>query len=82
MKINYSGKKVSLLTKHGKEKIIVPIIERNLGCRIELIQSFDTDELGTFDGTIEQQSQKSPHSLSHKWLTQQPHQSQQALFEV
>jgi hypothetical protein len=55
MKINYSGKKVSLLTKHGKEKIIVPIIERNLGCRIELIQSFDTDELGTFDGTIERE---------------------------
>ena len=55
MNIDYTGKKVSLLTKHGKEKIIVPIIERNLGFRIELINSFDTDELGTFDRTIERE---------------------------
>lgn len=55
MKIEYRGKKVSLLTKHGKEKIIAPIIERNLGWHIELIQSFDTDELGSFDRTIERE---------------------------
>ena len=55
MKMDYRGKNVSLLTKHGKEKIIAPIIERNLGCSIDLIQSFDTDELGTFDRTIERE---------------------------
>ena len=55
MKIDYSGKRISLLTKHGKEKIIVPIIERNLECHVELIHGFDTDELGTFDRTIQRE---------------------------
>jgi len=55
MKIDYRNKTVSLLTKHGKEKIIAPIIQRNLGCKVELIGSFDTDELGTFDKTIERE---------------------------
>lgn len=55
MKIDYANKKVSLLTKHGKEKIIAPILERTLGLKIELVQSFDTDELGTFDRIVERE---------------------------
>ena len=55
MKIDYANKKISLLTKHGKEKIIAPILERTLGLTIELVQSFDTDELGTFDRIVERE---------------------------
>ncbi len=55
MKISYDRKRISLLTKHGKESIIAPILKRTLGCEIELVQSFDTDELGTFDRTLKPQ---------------------------
>ena len=55
MKISYERKRISLLTKHGKESIIAPILKRTLGCDIELVQSFDTDELGTFDNTVKPQ---------------------------
>jgi hypothetical protein len=55
MKISYDRKRISLLTKHGKENIISPILKRTLGCEIELVQSFDTDELGTFDRTVKRQ---------------------------
>lgn len=55
MNISYVHKKISLLTKHGKETIIAPILKRTLGCEIELVQSFDTDELGMFDRTVDRQ---------------------------
>ncbi len=55
MKISYERKTISLLTKHGKEAIISPILKRTLACEIELVQSFDTDELGTFDRTVKRQ---------------------------
>lgn len=55
MSLDYRNKKISLLTKHGKEKIIAPIMEEKLGCQIQLINAFDTDELGTFDGVIDRQ---------------------------
>jgi len=55
MTISYDGKRISLLTKHGKETFISPILKRTLGCEIELVQSFDTDELGTFDRAVKRQ---------------------------
>lgn len=55
MKIDYRHKKISLLTKHGKEHIIAPVMERSLQCQIEVNHACDTDELGTFDGSIERQ---------------------------
>jgi hypothetical protein len=55
MKISYDRKRISLLTKHGKESIIAPILKQTLGCDIELVQSFNTDELGTFDRTVKHQ---------------------------
>ena len=55
MSLDYRNKKISLLTKHGKEKIIAPIMEEKLGCQIQLINAFDTDELGNFDGLIDRQ---------------------------
>ena len=32
----YAGRSVSLLTQHGKERVIAPVLERGLGCSIEL----------------------------------------------
>ncbi len=44
----YSGHKVALLTQHGKERVIAPVLEPALACSIELVTGFDTDQLGTF----------------------------------
>jgi len=55
MTISYDQKRIALLTKHGKDTIISPILKKNLGCEIELVQSFVTDELGTFDRTVMRQ---------------------------
>ena len=44
----YAGRKVALLTQHGKERVIAPVLEPALGRAIELLTGFDTDQLGTF----------------------------------
>lgn len=44
----YAGQKVALLTQHGKEQVIAPVLEPGLGCVIEHVTGFDTDLLGTF----------------------------------
>ncbi|TFD55703.1 DUF6671 family protein [Cryobacterium sp. Hh38] len=48
----YSGKRVALLTQHGKERVVGPVLERELGCRVEHIVGYDTDLLGTFTRDI------------------------------
>jgi hypothetical protein len=48
----YAGERIALLTKHGKERTIAPVLESVLGCRIELVAGYDTDQLGTFTGEI------------------------------
>jgi hypothetical protein len=42
------GVRVALLTQHGKERAIAPVLEPALGWRIERVEGFDTDRLGTF----------------------------------
>ncbi len=44
----YKGSRVALLTQHGKERVIAPVLEPGLGCSIELVTGFDTDQFGTF----------------------------------
>lgn len=44
----YSGGRVALLTQHGKERVIAPVLERGLECIVEHVTGFDTDQLGTF----------------------------------
>ncbi len=44
----YHGRRVALLTQHGKERVIAPVLEPGLGCTIEHVTGFDTDLLGTF----------------------------------
>lgn len=46
----YHAKAVSLLTQHGKEKIIAPLLQPFLGCQISHTTAYDTDLLGTFSG--------------------------------
>lgn len=48
----YAGQKIALLTQHGKERFIAPVLEPGLGCRVEHITGFDTDQLGTFTRDI------------------------------
>jgi len=48
----YRNQRVALLTQHGKEGVIAPALERPLGCRVERVEGFDTDLLGTFTRDI------------------------------
>ena len=48
----YDGSRVALLTQHGKERVIAPVLEPCLGCSVELVSGFDTDLLGTFTREI------------------------------
>jgi hypothetical protein len=44
----YAGQRIALLTQHGKERVIAPVLELALGCRVERVAGYDTDQLGTF----------------------------------
>ena len=48
----YKAQGVALLTQHGKEQVISPVLELSVGCRIELVSGYDTDLLGTFTRDI------------------------------
>ena len=49
----FNGRKLLIATKHGKEKVIAPILEQSLGVNCFVAENFDTDVLGTFTGEIE-----------------------------
>ena len=44
----YRGRQVALLTQHGKERVIAPVLDVALGCRVGRVAGYDTDLLGTF----------------------------------
>ena len=48
----YPGRQVALLTQHGKERVLAPVLEPALGCRVERVTGYDTDLLGTFTRDI------------------------------
>jgi len=48
----YAERRVALLTQHGKEHVIAPVLDAALGCRVERVSGFDTDTLGTFTRDI------------------------------
>ncbi len=48
----YRNQRVALLTQHGKEVVIAPVLVELLGCRIKKVNGFDTDLLGTFTRDI------------------------------
>ncbi len=49
----FNGRKLLIATKHQKEKVIAPILEKELGVVCIVLDNFDTDELGTFTGEID-----------------------------
>jgi len=49
----FEGRTLVIATKHGKEKIIAPVIEKQLGVTCIVPENLDTDVLGTFTGEVE-----------------------------
>jgi hypothetical protein len=49
----FQDRKVIIATKHQKENVIAPILEKELGVSCFVDSTFDTDILGTFTGEIE-----------------------------
>lgn len=49
---NLAERTIALLTRHGKERVIAPMLESALRCRVKLVDGFDTDSLGTFTREI------------------------------
>ena len=49
----YQGKQLLIATKHEKEQVIAPILEKELGVKCFVASNFDTDQLGTFTGEVE-----------------------------
>lgn len=48
----YAERRIALLTQHGKEQVIAPVLEPALGCHVERVDGYDTDRLGTFTGDV------------------------------
>ncbi len=44
----YTNKNILLVTQHRKEKAIGPLFENELGAKITVSQTIDTDQFGTF----------------------------------
>ncbi len=51
----FQNRKLLIATKHQKEKVIAPILEKELGVSCFVDGTFDTDSLGTFTGEIERE---------------------------
>lgn len=51
----FQGRKIIIATKHQKESVIAPILEKELGVSCFIDETFDTDTLGTFTGEVERE---------------------------
>jgi len=51
----FEGRSIIIATKHQKESVIAPILEKELGVSCFVDETFDTDVLGTFTGEIERE---------------------------
>lgn len=49
----FTGRKLLIATKHEKEKVIAPVLEKSLGVVCFTHPGLDTDKLGTFAGEVE-----------------------------
>lgn len=49
----FAGRKLVIATKHQKEAVIAPPIEKSLGVNCFVAKDFDTDQYGTFSGEID-----------------------------
>jgi len=48
----FQHRKLVIATKHGKESVIVPLVEEALGVQCIVLESFDSDQFGTFSGEV------------------------------
>lgn len=51
----FKGRRILIATKHQKERVIAPLLEKSLGVTCFTDPSFDTDTLGTFSGEVERE---------------------------
>jgi hypothetical protein len=49
----FAGRNLLIATKHKKEKVIAPVLEKELGVVCIVSENFDTDTFGTFSGEID-----------------------------
>jgi hypothetical protein len=49
----FAGRNLLIVTKHKKETVMAPLLEKELGVHCFTSEVFDTDSLGTFSGEIE-----------------------------
>ena len=49
----FNERKLLIATKHEKEKVIAPLLEKALGVHCYIAKDFDSDLLGTFTGEVE-----------------------------
>jgi hypothetical protein len=52
----FLGRKALLATKHKKEKVIAPILEKEFGVKVVVPLDFDTDNFGTFTRDIKRKA--------------------------
>ena len=52
----FTGRNLVIATMHGKEKVIAPILEKELGVICFVPNDFNSDILGTFSGEIERKN--------------------------
>lgn len=48
----FNGRKILIVTRHAKERVIAPLLEKRLRVQCVVAQAFDTDLLGTFSGEV------------------------------
>jgi hypothetical protein len=48
----FQQRKLVIATKHGKESVIAPLVEDALGVQCVVLESFDSDQFGTFSGEV------------------------------
>jgi hypothetical protein len=68
----FNGRKLLIVSKHSKEKVIAPILDKILGVQCIVSDNFDTDKLGTFTGEVDRKNdpletarQKCLQALAH-----------------
>jgi hypothetical protein len=52
----FQGRKLLVATKHQKEQVIAPILEKEFAVQCYTSDSFDTDLLGTFSGEVKEKN--------------------------
>jgi hypothetical protein len=51
----FLNRKLLIATKHQKERVLAPILEKELGVSCFIDETYDTDTLGTFTGEVERE---------------------------